>query len=199
MALPAVDCFADCHAGLPGAVLGGGPSLPGDLERLPPHTVLFGVNHHAAQVVDCDYLVFNDAVTADRVASLPGLKVSPLAHLSDIDLAGAWTGGLISTSSVTAAWFALHLGCAPVILCGMDCRQGDRNYFYQPPGAGFPGMSPGHLDLEKQLATWRTCLERCPHPHRLRAASGPLAGVFGEWDGYAVADPAGEGARDPGA
>ena len=34
----------------PIAVLGGGPSLPADLERIPSDAVMLGVNHHAAMI-----------------------------------------------------------------------------------------------------------------------------------------------------
>lgn len=181
-------------AGRPGAVLGGGPSLPGDLARLPADAVLIAVNHHAfargpagEQLLDrADYVVFLDALEAPALDPAWGPQVSSLPHMTDIDIAGvgAWVGLL---SSSTATWWADWLGCDPIILCGMDCRQGDRNHWYSAPG--WDGVPAGHRDVEKHLAMWRGAFRRCRRPARIFAASGPLIehGVFPRWTGMEAA------------
>lgn len=166
-------------AGAPAAILGAGPSLPGDLATVPPSAILIGVNHHTRNLCGCDFLVFLDLGVFDRLDGLAGIKVCSLPHLSDIAPAGLWTNG---RSATTAAWLADHMGCDRIVLCGMDCCQGDRNYWYQPAGAGFPGLAEGHRDIRKHLMYWHGCRERCRHPERIRAASGPLIDIFGRWD-----------------
>ena len=51
----------DSHTGQPAAILGGGPSLPLDLKRIPAGALLFSVNNHALQLTRADYLVFRDS------------------------------------------------------------------------------------------------------------------------------------------
>jgi hypothetical protein len=190
--------YRDLYRGLPAAVLGGGPSLPGDFERLtrspsgaPPARgaelgapcILIAVNYHAFRLAGCrpDFMVYNDQPDSDQrldeaVRFTRGrggaVRVSPDPS-SDIKFdVAVWTG---SYSSNTAAWFALWMGCDPVILCGMDCYQGERVYFHE-----YNHDSPAfHYPLNDQLRPWiedgRNLL---PHVERLRAMSGPLVGVF---------------------
>jgi len=157
--------------GRPAAVLGGGPSLPDQLRLVPADAVLIGVNHHASRLVDCDYIVFNDPHTFDDVRDLPGEKISPHPHVSNVRPTGIWPAGF---SAGTGAWLAGHLGCRPIILCGMDLYQGDRKYFH---GEG----PPEPVDLGDRLAMWRRCFDQVPGCDGIRAAGGPLVEVFGEW------------------
>jgi hypothetical protein len=103
------------------------------------------------------------------------IKVSPGATSDILFDVPAWTGFY---SSNTAAWFALFMGCDPVILCGMDCYQGKEVYFHSTK-RDCPAF---HYPLEHHLRPWieegRNLL---PHPERLRAMSGPLVNVFGAY------------------
>jgi hypothetical protein len=170
----------------PAAILGGGPSLPADMERLPPGTVLFSVNQHALQLCQPDFLVFMDKPgdipeLAAALGSFRGLKVSQNPAFSDVDLTGAdyWDGGF---SSTLATWLACFLGCDPVLLCGMDCYQGERKYFY-PHTLDHPCVN---YPLEAHVRAWRPALEKCPHAERIRAMSGPLDEVFGRFDYFSL-------------
>ena len=167
----------DRFAGRPAAVLGGGPSLPNDLARLPADCVLIAVNYHAAYLCKPDFIVYNDqpeSYPAQLAAVLSGeaTRVSPEPTsdiLFDVDV---WTGFY---SSNTAAWFALWVGCNPVILCGMDMYQGPKKYFHE-----FNGDAPClHYPLDHHIRPWieegRNLL---PHVERLRVMSGPLQNVF---------------------
>lgn len=178
------DC-RDLFRGLPAAVLGGGPSLPEDMAALPKDCLLIAVNHHALEICTPDFMVYNDQPESD-----PSLELAVKDHrvvlvspepTSDIkfDMA-VWTGFY---SSNTAAWFALWLGCDPVILCGMDLYQGKKKYFH-PYTHDVPCH---HYPLSHHLRPWiedaRACL---PGAERLKAMSGPLMDVFGAYQKEAV-------------
>ena len=178
-----IATLQDTFVGRPTAVLGGGPSLPGDLARLPRDTILISVNDHALGFCEPEYMVFMDIPNPQIVPELAvavetfrGIKVSQLP-LSDVDLSGSsyWDGGF---SSTLATWFAIILGCDPVILCGMDCFQGDVKYCHPRPDHYHPSMD---YPLEMHLAGWRPAFERCPHPERIKAMSGPLIQLFGAY------------------
>lgn len=169
------------YAGRPAAVLGGGPSLAKDLRLLPADCLLIAVNYHALYYVQADYMVYNDHPASSpgllaAVESTKAVRVSP-DPTSEIEFdVKVWTGFY---SSNTAAWFALWMGCDPVILCGMDLWQGAVKYChpYQHDEPNF------HYSLEHHLRPWieegRTQL---PHIERVRVASGPLIEVFGKYE-----------------
>jgi hypothetical protein len=172
----------DMYKGRPAAVLGGGPSLPGDIARLPENCLLIAVNYHAFHLVKPDFMVYNDSPEGDSileeaVRQHQAVMVSPDPS-SDVTFdVPVWTGFY---SSNTAAWFALWLGCDPVILCGMDCYQGERVYFH-PYTHDTPCF---HYPLDHHVRPWvedgRNLL---PNVKRLRVMSGPLGQVFPMYEG----------------
>ena len=178
----AMSQYLDRYAGRPAAVLGGGPSLPGDLERLPVDCILIAVNYHAFHYSVPNYMVYNDHPESDAnllkaVRAHKAVLVSPDPTSDVLFDVGVWTGFY---SSNTAAWFALWMGCDPVILCGMDCYQGDAKYChpYQHDEPNF------HYPLDHHLRPWiEEARAMCPHPERLRVMSGPLVNVFGQYEG----------------
>lgn len=160
------------------AVLGGGPSLPADMEKLPQGVLLIAVNYHALRVCEPHYMVYNDDPESDpklleAVRTTEAVKVSPHSS-SDVEFdVPVWTGHY---SSNAAAWLGLWMGCCPVILCGMDLYQGEQKYFYPVEG----DKPLYHYPLEHHLRPWiEEAHNLCPHPQRLRAMSGPLVEVFG--------------------
>jgi hypothetical protein len=171
----------DRFAGRPAAVLGGGPSLPADMARLPKRSLLIAVNHHALRLCRPAYMVYNDepathpelqkAVQEHRVVLVSPEPTSDI--LFDVPV---WTGFY---SSNTAAWFALWLGCDPVLLCGMDLYQGDVKYFHSYDH----DVPCFHYPLDQHLRPWvEDARASCPHPERLKAMSGPLGNVFGIYE-----------------
>lgn len=170
----------DRFAGRPAAVLGGGPSLPEDMARLPKKALLIAVNHHALRLCRPQYMVYNDEPKTDPelmalVQNHAAVLVSPEPTSDILFDVPVWTGFY---SSNTAAWFALWLGCDPVILCGMDLYQGPVKYFH-PYTHDVPCF---HYPLDDHLRPWiEDARASCPHPERLRAMSGPLVGVFGAY------------------
>ena len=169
------------HQGRPAAILGGGPSLPGDMDRLPDGCVLFSVNHHALEIgVPADYLVYNDDPESSTklwawVQTFKGMRFST-HETSDVYFdVEVWTGFY---SSHTATWLALYMGCNPVLLCGMDCYQGDVKHCHP----GEPKSHSHDQPLEHHLRPWREDgLNLLPNVERVRAMSGPLVGVFGAY------------------
>jgi hypothetical protein len=173
-----MSAYRDQYKGRPAAVLGGGPSLPADLARVPDGAVIIAVNYHAFYA-SCNpqFMVYNDAPDGDPrllafVQKTKAVRVSP-DPTSDIAFdVPVWTGHY---SSNTAAWFALWMGCDPVILCGMDCYQGERVYFH-PYDHDCPAF---HYPLDDQLRPWiEDGRKLLPNVERVRVMSGPLTRVF---------------------
>lgn len=173
--------------GRPAAVLGGGLSLPDDIAKLPEGTVLIDCNGRGSTVVDCDYVMYCDMKMANKVKGLPGLKVSPGVRGTYkgtgimIPREMTWSSGF---TGHTAAWFALYLGCKPVLLCGMDLYTGDREYHFdenpRPPGDMDTLRRGGKVRLMQQWAAAKNHLERWQD---IRAVSGPLVELFGQYEG----------------
>lgn len=179
-----VAALEGIHTGRPAAVLGGGPSLRADFPRLPDHAVRLSVNQHGTRYGRCEFLVYLDSPNLHPsmlrlMLEFPGLRVGR-DHWSQVDLSGAaWWQELFS--SQLAAWLACFMGCEPVLLAGMDCYQGDQMYD-DPDCENFnPTNAAYTLPLDMHLASWRKAFQKCPHPERIRAMSGPLASVFGDW------------------
>jgi len=170
----------DKHRGRVIAVLGGGPSLPKDLARIPAGAILIAVNHHALGFCDPEYMVYSDRPDQDPAGIMPGavrdfggITISPGDSTSmvtfDVD---AWVGYY---SSNLAAWVALWMGGDPVILCGMDCYQGDSVYCH-PIDYDVPVF---HYPLMDHLRPWiEEGVHKLPDVKRVRVMSGPLSQVF---------------------
>lgn len=172
----------DAFAGRPAAILGGGPSLPGDMARLPKDCLLIAVNYHALRICKADFMVFNDEPDSDprleqAVRDFDGVRISPGVWSDVIFDVPVWTGFY---SSNTAAWLGCWMGCEPVILCGMDCYQGERVYFHEYSH----DVPCFHYPLDHHVRPWREeGLALLPHVERVKVMSGPLVDVFGAYEG----------------
>lgn len=176
-----MSALENVHWGRPAAVLGGGPSLPGDMARLPDGCLLIAVNEHASQICMPDYLVFNDdpvqhAELIKVLNTTQAMRVSEHQDYSDVEMdVHPWS---FCYSSTMAAWLACWMGCNPVILCGMDCYQGDQVYFHPHEGS----VPACDFDLDFHLRPWKEeAPNKLPHVERVKAMSGPLVGVFGPY------------------
>jgi hypothetical protein len=169
------------------AVLGGGPSLPGDLEKIDnveflPDTVLISVNHHAARLVVCNYMVFADDPIQwpdfyEIQKEYIGRRLSTICAYSDFEHdCVKWFEGM---SSSLATWFACHLGGDPVLLCGMDCYTGDAYYYER---TGYDATKETRKELKHHLRPWLNAKIICPNSENIRAVSGPLIELFGGWN-----------------
>jgi hypothetical protein len=86
----------------------------------------------------------------------------------------AWTGFY---SSNTATWFALWLGCGPVVLCGMDCYQGELKYAH--PWKHHPALD---APLDVIIRPWKEDGRHLEGVERVRVMSGPLVDVYGKYE-----------------
>ena len=181
-----ISVMKDIHSGIPAAVLGGGPSLPSDMRRVPQDAILIAVNYHGLYHCpeifgrDPDYMVYNDVPSTNplmeqAVQEHRVMLVSPEPTSDVLFDEPVWTGFF---SSNTAAWFALWLGCDPVILCGMDCYQGPVKHC--PPSDYHSEMFDMTLDFYTR--PWREdAKNELPNPERVRVVSGPLVEIFGAY------------------
>lgn len=175
--------YQGMYKGRAAAVLGGGPSLPGDMQRLPKDCLLIAVNYHAFYYCEPTFMVYNDAPETNPL-QVKAVEEHKAIHVSEhptsdieFDVPNVWTGFF---SGNTAAWFALYMGCDPVILCGMDCYQGEVKHC--PPSTYTSPMFDFPLDF--YIRPWvEDCKNSVPHPERLRAMSGPLMNVFQPYQG----------------
>lgn len=182
-----LSCLKDAHQGQPAAVLGGGPSLPTDLERIPRGSVLIAANHHALRLTNCNYLVFlddptNPVCSPDLLVALQtytGIRVTHHLAWTDVEFDTNWPNFSRYTGCL-AMWFACWLGCDPVLLCGMDLYQGEKKYFYEWDAIDMRDPS-FHRSARDHLDIWRPVMTSCPHSDRIKAVSGPLTALFGEW------------------
>jgi hypothetical protein len=171
----------DNQCGRPAAILGGGPSLPADLARIPAGCLLISANQHALRLVKAGYLVFLDdpyqhPPLLKAVQSFDGARVTRREDWADILLGSETRWWIQQLSGQVAAWFGLWLGCDPVLLCGMDCYQGGERYFYDRSSE--PRSWTQRATLAGHLKGWEELARRAPHPDRVKTMSGPLRDVF---------------------
>lgn len=180
------------YRGRPAAILGGGPSLPSDYERLPPDSVIIAVNEHPyyAGVHDPDFLVFMDDPIHNPllwgvVKELSGgLRVTHSLKYTDVHMGGVdyWNG---PGSGIVACWLGLWLGCDPVLLCGMDLYQGPVKYCHRDEL--YKNRPVYNITLEEHLNRWKAGFRRNVQGiERVRAMSGPLGDVFGLYCGNSM-------------
>lgn len=177
------------HIGRPAAILGGGPSLPDDIKRLPAGCIMISVNGHSLRLGKADYIVFNDNPYRNRTLSktllqanlkeFDGPRVSPHEGLGDYHFdVWYWDGGFTST---TATWLALFMGADPVLLCGMDCYQGEEKYFFDDWRETKNYHPCFDYAVENHLAAWAPAFMFMGDADKIKAVSGPLERVFGLW------------------
>jgi hypothetical protein len=182
-----LSTLKDRHSGKPAAVLGGGPSLPDDIKRVPRDAIMIAVNYHGFYHCPPDrqpmYMVYNDApetnpLQVQAVREHRAIHVSPSPEpTSDVvfDVPDVWTGFF---SANTATWLALWMGCDPVILCGMDCYQGPVKHC--PPSTYHSPMFEKELEFYTRPWT-EEGVKVLPNVDRVRVMSGPLVDVFGAY------------------
>jgi hypothetical protein len=174
------------HLGRPAVILGGGPSLPSDLARVPENAVWIGINHHVLELPRLpEYLVFQDDPNqhphlraAFDACCKTSIVVSRQMLWTQVDVRGEpwWDSGF---SSSLATWLGCFMGCDPVLLAGMDLYQGPVKYFHSYDQNS--NSLAFRNTLEQQLEIWRGARKHCPNWKRIRAMSGPLVELFGAW------------------
>lgn len=163
------------------AVLGGGPDLPADLDALSGRddVIRVAANLHAVRLTPVHVVCWCDDILTDAVirhvvrgpGAIPPDLVSPFPCADAILTDRAW----IDQAGALAVYTACCSDAREIILCGIDGYQSATRYFYAD------GATYARPPLDHVLAFWRQAFTRCSRPERIRAASGPLVEVFGQW------------------
>lgn len=190
------------HVGRTAVILGGGPSLAKHVHECPIDALYIAVNDHglrllkdrpklapraASYVVACDKI--EERARADigmkdwpgpaRDGQPWGLPVISRHMWADYRL----TFMPASNSGMAAAWLARLMGCAPIILTGMDLWNGKT--YHDAPNA----RSSGHTIADTQhLRRWSTLLSRYPGQYRTLGCSPLLQAKCAHYDPSEPAD-----------
>ena len=174
---------------MPIVIVGGGPSALEDLKRAPKSSLIISTNHHAyAAGLIPDFMVFIDdpkevpqiksAIERRNVESTK--IISPRKDYSDYHLdINVWGGG---DTGMKSCFLACYMTQGPVILCGIDCYQGDKRYFHDD--VNLPDQFPRD-QTKRYLIRWEKAfhpLQGCVDPKRIFASSGILTQIFPTWE-----------------
>lgn len=180
-ARPLADLIG-AHAGRPAFVMGGGESLPADLERAPRDCIYISANQHGCILRACDYIVAIDLFGARKLKMPDGSErtlrsfgvpvISVRREDADIRIFEKPT----ANSGASGAWVAWAFGCAPILIGGMDCYTGG-TYFHDRKAVSTGKAVP----LSGHKGRWETMLKVAPGA-MIRAMSGPLIGLFPAYD-----------------
>ena len=145
-------------------VCGGAFSLISDIKKVPREAVKISVNHHAAYMLDCDYIV--------TIENKVWLKKN---YLKFIDIPFIETKGLriIGYGGTAGISWAIHkLQADQVFIAGMDLYQTD--YYYtesKPVGVKRP--------FEERMKLWDQYKHSLgKHAKKVIPLSGPLVEIW---------------------
>lgn len=164
------------HQGQRCAILGGGPTLIGDLKVVRPRFETagkwIGVNQHAL-LLPLDYIVFQDK---DLYPILVGHAPIITHHK---DCADIWSGICpdFGFSGGTAVWIADYMGFDEIVVCGCDDYMSDRRYWHSKIG------DRGYEMGVTASGVWKRVYDHLQNPDRVRAVSGGVTKVFGTYEG----------------
>jgi hypothetical protein len=177
-AIQTIEQLKDIHRGRTFAVIGGGCSLPEDLDKLPPDVILIGVNQHA-NLLKPEYITFTDPPVALLLTKMKDTVLISPRKTGVID-GVVWATILkdFGFSGADGVQLAEYMGSARTILCGIDCYTGPRRYWYDLQ----PSPRSKYEFTEQQRDMWMRIKAHLKRPEVVRAASGPLIEVFGGVD-----------------
>lgn len=182
--------FIDIHRGRAALVMGGGPSMPAQLGREPEGSVYISANQHGCLLRPCDYIVALDHWGPKRRFRHPDGRELLLHELGAPVISVKREDAQIrifekptANSGVVAAWVAWVMGCAPILLGGMDCYASG-TYFHDAKA-----LSSGTaVHVEGHLSRWQKLLQWAPDG-MFRALGGPLTQLFREYDPAEPVEP----------
>lgn len=186
-----VSRLIDSGAGHMAIIVGGGPSAPSDLKKIPHagQAIIISANHHAFKLkLKPDYIWCKDHLRIapgyldrgrkkeymERELRPYGVPIVGPNFWCDYR-AIEWPMPQFNSGQQALA-FAMLLGCAPIIPIGMDCFAGD-TYFHDKSAPNISrGRKPGYWvsRLQKLRATLGG---HTP----LRGVSGLARDIFGEY------------------
>lgn len=177
-----LSVLKNAHAGRAAVIMGGGMSLPEQLVLAPEGAVFISANQHGCFLRQCDYIVAVDRWSKKKFLAQDGTEkklrdlgvpiISPRREDADYMI----YDNPFNNSGVAASFAAWVMGCAPIILAGMDCYVGG-TYFHN---AKAPSSGKG-LKLEHHFARWRKLIAAVPGIP-LRVVSGPLSKLLPLYD-----------------
>lgn len=173
------------HAGRPAVVCGGAPSLPSDLQRVYDSPTwswakFISANHHAFKATLeprpwVDYIACCDNGPNDENRKLLRTFGRPIVsprRWADFRVLAP----TISNSAAVGVYVAWAMGCAPIIVCGVELYTGG-TYFDDPEAE-----SSGHtITLQQHLQRWSK-LKHELSTAAIRVVSGPLLELFPAFD-----------------
>lgn len=149
------------------------------MHHAPADAVRVSVNEHGLKWGRCDYVVFCDQWVGERVTPFGVPRVCEFPQWADYHyepLSDVWQPGF---SSGTATWLALFMGCAPVVLAGMDCYAGQQTYWHTDGQV----ESSGHLwRVDSHVRAWGRGFMECPRFDQVLTMGGPLTEIFPVYD-----------------
>lgn len=167
------------HAGRPAMIMGGGSSLLEAMKTAPPDAIYFSVNghglryfkQHPADPRRCTYVVACDKTGREyKSQGLPVISRHMFADYRMLTMPAP-------SSGMSAAWVARIMGCAPIIILGMDCYDGG-TYFDDQKAA-----STGHLiQPTDHLLRWHKMMNAFPAMYRAIGCNDALRKRVGEYD-----------------
>lgn len=174
-------CMSDLihkHKYHPAIVIGGAPSWPVEHQRVQQSLrfeqlpIVLSANDHGAKKVPCNYIVCCDELEARlRPFGLPIISKFTWADYRIFDLP-------LPNSALMASWAAWIMGCAPIVIVGVECFQG-KTYLDDPDL-----KTSGHtLPLKEHLKRWERLKQYAPQG-QFRPVSGPLLQVFPAYNPY---------------
>lgn len=162
------------HVGRPAVCIGGGPSAPWVylFGGVPAEPVVFSANDHGYRLgLPVDYVAACDDGMGEvcRPYGKPIISPKRWADIRDIHRVDNNSGRL----AVYAAWV---MGCAPIVLVGMDCYDGPT--YFDRPHANSAGL---RRTPEQHADRWQQLVEKMPGA-MIRATAGPLLKRFPRFD-----------------
>lgn len=157
------------HKGRPAVVIGGAPSRISDdwfWNEKAKNPVVLSANDHGYLQTWCDYGVCcEDLEQRMRLQSVPVISRHVWADYRIFDKP-------IPNSAILAAFAAWVMGCAPIIITGVECYIG-KTYLHDPDL-----KTSGHnVPLKTHLVRWARLPNMAPGI-QVRAVSGPLLDIF---------------------
>jgi hypothetical protein len=176
--------FIHAHAGRAAIVIGGGESAPETFRMAPADAVAFSANRHGCLLRPCDYIVACDEWGTKRKAKMAdGVERSirewgaPVVSVRRVDADIRIFERPIASSGATGAWVAWVMGCAPILLCGMDCYIG-KAYFHDAKAQ----TTGRHVPESSHVARWSALPKFAPDGMFRVLGNGPLTRLFPVYD-----------------
>lgn len=190
------------HVGRCAVILGGGPSLSQYIDRAPRDALYIAVNDHGLRLLkdrpELQPRAASYVVACDRIEERARFDIGPRDLPGPRRDRAPWGLPVISrhmwadyrltflpapNSGMTAAWLARLMGCAPIVLMGMDLWSGKT--YHDAPDAKSTGQS---IADTQHLRRWVTMLGRYPAQYRTLGCSHLLQRRCAHYDPSEPAD-----------